>query len=130
MRVLSPPEPAIAAKKPRRCRPCGFGPNASTVNDALANAGLNAGNILPDTSGSFDVKEAYGEVRVPILADTPFFKILEVGAAARVSDYSTVGTTFSWNASGVTGNVTGSDTAADVYDVFGRRYYAGVRLTF
>ena len=25
-------------------------------------------------------------------------------------------------------NVTGTDTAADVYDVFGRRYYAGVRL--
>jgi iron complex outermembrane recepter protein len=32
--------------------------------------------------------------------------------------------------SGITGNVTGSDTAADVYDVFGRRYYAGVRLRF
>jgi len=27
-------------------------------------------------------------------------------------------------------NTTGSDTAADVYDVFGRRYYAGVRLKF
>jgi hypothetical protein len=27
-------------------------------------------------------------------------------------------------------NVTGSDTAADVYDVFGRRYYTGVRLRF
>ena len=69
-------------------------------NDALTNAGLNAGNVLPDTSGSFDVKEAYGEIRVPVLADTPFFEILEVGAAARVSDYSTVGTTFSWNVTG------------------------------
>ena len=69
-------------------------------NDALTNAGLNGGNVLPDTSGSFDVKEAYGEIRVPILADTPFFEILEVGAAARVSDYSTVGTTFSWNVTG------------------------------
>src|SRR5690606_1836064 len=27
-------------------------------------------------------------------------------------------------------NSTGTDTAADVYDVFGRRYYVGVRLTF
>lgn len=27
-------------------------------------------------------------------------------------------------------NVTGSDTAADVYDIFGRRYYAGVRMRF
>ncbi len=30
--------------------------------------------------------------------------------------------------SGVTGNVTGSDTAADVSEVFGRRCYAGIRL--
>lgn len=84
-------------------------------NDALTNAGLNAGNVLPDTSGSFDVKEAYGEIRVPILADTPFFEILEVGAAARVSDYSTVGTTFSWNVTG---------TWAPVEDVRFRGTYA------
>ncbi|WP_411817142.1 TonB-dependent receptor plug domain-containing protein [Hyphococcus sp. DH-69] len=31
---------------------------------------------------------------------------------------------------GVPGNTTGTDTAADVYDPFGRRVYAGVRLTF
>ena len=69
-------------------------------NDALTNAGLNAGNVLPDTRGSFDVKEAYGEIRVPILADTPFFELLELGAAGRVSDYSTIGTVFSWNVTG------------------------------
>jgi len=27
-------------------------------------------------------------------------------------------------------NVTGADTAADVYDIFGRRFYAGARLRF
>ena len=32
--------------------------------------------------------------------------------------------------SGTTFNITGSDTAADVYDIFGRRYYAGARLKF
>lgn len=32
--------------------------------------------------------------------------------------------------SGTTFNVTGSDTAADVYDIFGRRYYTGVRFHF
>ena len=32
--------------------------------------------------------------------------------------------------SGTTFNVTGADTAADVYDVFGRRYYFGVRMRF
>lgn len=70
-------------------------------NDALTNAGLNAGNVLPDTRGSFDVKEAYGELRIPILADTPFFELLEIGGAARVADYSTVGTVFSWNVTGI-----------------------------
>jgi outer membrane receptor protein involved in Fe transport len=32
--------------------------------------------------------------------------------------------------SGTTFNNTGSDTAAAVYDVFGRRFYAGARLRF
>ncbi|VWX59003.1 TonB-dependent receptor domain-containing protein [Sphingorhabdus sp. 109] len=66
-------------------------------NDALTNQGLNAGNVLPDTSGSFDVKEAFAEIKVPILADTPGFQLLEVGGAIRVSDYSTVGSVVSYN---------------------------------
>lgn len=60
-------------------------------NDALTNAGLNAGNVLPDTSGSFDVAEFFAEVRVPILADTPGFELLEIGGSFRYADYSTVG---------------------------------------
>ena len=32
--------------------------------------------------------------------------------------------------SGTTFNTTGADTAADVYDVFGRRFYGGARLSF
>ena len=69
-------------------------------NDALTNAGLNAGNVLPDTSGAFDVVEGFVEVRVPILADTPGFELLEVGGAVRVADYSTVGSVYSWNITG------------------------------
>ena len=69
-------------------------------NDSLTNQGLNAGNILPDNSGSFDVKEAFAELKVPILADTPFFQLLEVGGAVRVSDYSTVGSVVSYNITG------------------------------
>ncbi|RJF93354.1 TonB-dependent receptor domain-containing protein [Sphingomonas cavernae] len=65
--------------------------------DALTNAGLNAGNALPDTRGSFDVKEIYGEINVPILADTPFFHDLSLRAAGRISDYSTVGTVYTYN---------------------------------
>lgn len=66
-------------------------------NDALTNAGLNAGNALGDTFGEFDVKEAYGEVAVPILADTPGFHALNLRAAGRVSNYSTVGTVYSYS---------------------------------
>ena len=69
-------------------------------NDALTNQGLNAGNKLPDTSGQFDVAEAYAEIKVPILADKPFFELLEVGGAFRVADYSTVGTIYSYNVQG------------------------------
>jgi iron complex outermembrane receptor protein len=74
--------------------------SSSSDNDALTNQGLNAGNKLPDTAGSFNVYEAFGEVRIPILADTAFFELLEIGGAARYADYSTVGSVFSWNVTG------------------------------
>ncbi|MGT2514924.1 TonB-dependent receptor [Sphingomonas panni] len=69
-------------------------------NDALTNAGLNAGNALPDTYGAFDVKEVYGEINVPLLADTTLFQQLNLRAAGRISDYSTVGTIYTWNVGG------------------------------
>ena len=66
--------------------------------DALTNAGLNGGNRLENTSGQFDVVEGFGELRVPLLADTPFFQELTATGAARVSHYSTVGTNWTYNA--------------------------------
>ena len=71
---------------------------SSANNDALTVAGLNGGNAIANTSGSFDVKEAYGEIAIPILAHRPFFETLSLRAAGRVSDYSTVGTVYSYNA--------------------------------
>jgi outer membrane receptor protein involved in Fe transport len=65
--------------------------------DALTNAGLNAGNALPDTSGQFDVKEVFGEVNVPIFKDQPFAQQLNLRAAGRLSDYSTVGSVATWS---------------------------------
>lgn len=65
--------------------------------DALTNAGLNAGNATPDTQGKFNVKEAYGEINVPILANQPFAHQLNLRAAGRLSDYSTVGNVKTWN---------------------------------
>lgn len=46
--------------------------------------GFNAGQ---PTGGSYDVKEAFGELRVPILRDN-FLYSLELNGAARFSDYS------------------------------------------
>ncbi len=71
--------------------------SSASDNDALTNQGLNGGNLLPDTKGSFDVVEGFAELRVPILAETPFFELLEIGGAGRVANYSTVGTVYSWN---------------------------------
>ncbi|MCW5760975.1 MAG: TonB-dependent receptor, partial [Phenylobacterium sp.] len=39
---------------------------------------------------SYNVKEIYGEVRIPILKDLPFAEELSVEVAARASDYSTI----------------------------------------
>ncbi|MGB3721318.1 MAG: TonB-dependent receptor [Pacificimonas sp.] len=54
-----------------------------------------------NSGGSFDVFDFFGEVRLPILSDRPFFDELELSAAARYSTYSTVGGTFTWNVSGI-----------------------------
>jgi outer membrane receptor protein involved in Fe transport len=50
--------------------------------------------------GSFDVKEAFAEINLPILADLPFAQNLSVGGAIRLSDYSTIGGTTTWNVNG------------------------------
>jgi outer membrane receptor protein involved in Fe transport len=59
--------------------------------------GFNGGQ---PTKGSYNVKEVFGELRVPIIADRPFFNRLEINGAARYSDYSLVGVgnTFTWAA--------------------------------
>ncbi|WP_243392776.1 TonB-dependent receptor domain-containing protein [Kinneretia aquatilis] len=75
------------------------------VHDALTATGLNGGNALPDTKGSFNVKELFVETRLPLLKGLPLIKTLDGIAAVRASDYSTAGKTNSWN--------TGLDWAAN-----------------
>lgn len=70
------------------------------IFDPLTNQARNGYVQLTDTAGKFDVKEAYGEIVVPILSDTPFFHNLTLRAAGRMSDYSTVGTFYAWNIGG------------------------------
>lgn len=61
--------------------------------------GFNGG--LP-TSGQYNVKEVFGELDLPIVADKPFFYRLNINGAARYSDYSlgAVGGAFTWKAGG------------------------------
>lgn len=69
--------------------------------DPEINQGLAFGaGTRPNFGGGYDVKEAFAEVRVPILADRPFFERLDVEAAYRVSDYSTAGTVEAWKLGG------------------------------
>jgi iron complex outermembrane recepter protein len=70
---------------------------ARTEFDALTQSGLNGGNAIPRTEGSFSVRELFGEVRVPLLKGITGVKQLQALLAVRGGNYSTVGNTLSWN---------------------------------
>jgi len=59
--------------------------------DAIVAAGLSSDIPAQPARGKITVKEAYGELRIPLLADMPFFQRLDASLAARVFDYSTSG---------------------------------------
>ncbi len=66
------------------------------VDDAQRTGNIYGFNAVQNQQGKVNVKEIYGEVRVPILADMPFFHELSVEAGARYSDYSSAGGLFNW----------------------------------
>jgi outer membrane receptor protein involved in Fe transport len=68
--------------------------------DPLVQAGLTFYNSIPSfTPPAFEVKELFGELRLPILRDTPFFDQLTISAAARLADYrGDTGTVYAYNA--------------------------------
>lgn len=72
---------------------------ASYNPDPVIVAGLGADVPTSPAQGGFDVDEVYGELRVPILADQPFFNRLEVDGAVRHSDYSSFGSNTTYTAS-------------------------------
>lgn len=47
-------------------------------------------------AGEFAVKEAFGEVLIPVVKDMPVFNDLQFNAAARISEYDTTGSIWSW----------------------------------
>ena len=70
----------------------------STVDqvDALTSAGLNAGNRIDPTIGSYDVYELFGEILVPLIKDAGVIDSVDFEGAYRVANYSSVGTNESW----------------------------------
>lgn len=61
-------------------------PDAAKIRGDLAGFDPSAA-----TAGNFDVKEVFGELVVPLLADKPFFERLDIEAGIRYADYSSVG---------------------------------------
>jgi len=72
-----------------------------SVDDEFASGDLSGqgGATLPD-QGSFDVYEFFGEARVPLIQDKPFFKALNLDMGYRWSDYSLSGTTNTYKIEG------------------------------
>ncbi len=69
--------------------------------DPLSMSGNTFNTTQTPGRGSFSVKEVFGELRAPLLRDVPFAHRLEIGAAIRLSDYSTVGGTTAWKVDGL-----------------------------
>ena len=66
------------------------------INDLYGQGGAT----LPVPLSSFDVKEFYGEIRVPLVQDAAFAKLLQFEGGYRHSDYSSVGGTDAWKLAG------------------------------
>lgn len=70
-------------------------------DDYVESGATNAvviGEFDPDT---FEVKEAFAEIRIPLLKDMPFAHELSLSGAGRVSDYAgSVGTVWTYNVGG------------------------------
>lgn len=71
---------------------------ADTVSDLISQAGgfrlVNQQNF----TGQYNVKEAFGEVQIPIFRDSALGKSLDANVAARITDYSTSGSVTTWKA--------------------------------
>lgn len=73
-----------------------------TVYDAnsLANNYNTINGVNINKTGN-NVKEAFAEVDIPLLANLPFVQKLSFNGAVRVSDYSTSGAIWSWKLGGI-----------------------------
>ena len=75
--------------------------SARFLPDPIVSAGLGADIPAQPSSGEYNVDEVYGEIRVPILKEQPFFNSLEVNGAVRHSNYSISGSSTTYTATGL-----------------------------
>lgn len=85
-------------------------------SDDFVQAGLTFYNALPTFDPpKFEVKEVYGELRIPLLADKPFARELTLSTAGRFSDYK-----------GKTGRVAAYNVGLDWAPIESLRFRAGL----
>ncbi len=70
---------------------------SSEIADPLSALGLTFLNAIPDSRGQYDVREAFVETSIPLLAELPGIEHLALDLAGRYSDYSSIGSTKTWN---------------------------------
>lgn len=73
--------------------------SATSVFDPVTTSGVTFLNaIQPFLPPAQVTKEAFGEIRLPLLSDLPFVHELTIEGAARVSDYNTTGAVWAYDA--------------------------------
>ena len=68
--------------------------------DPITAAGLSSDIPALPARGSYNSDEIYGELRVPLLKEAPFFYSLEIGGAVRHSNFSRSGSSTTYTGSG------------------------------
>lgn len=70
--------------------------SAVQMADAASQSGAFAIGNPKALSGSFDVKEVFGETVIPLAKDAPLLRTLDLNGAVRYTDYSTSGSVVTW----------------------------------
>lgn len=95
-------------KSPFASGPAAFSVGAEyrrETGSTVANPKYASGDLIyygqgSSLAGHYDVKEAYVELKMPLVQDKPLIKALNLEGGLRYSDYSTSGTVYSYKAGG------------------------------
>lgn len=74
--------------------------SATKVSDDYASGDLIYYGQGQNVAGKYNVKELYLELKMPLVEDKPFVRALNIETGFRYSDYSTVGSVYSYKAGG------------------------------